>query len=70
VRGQSCHVINHEDYRTYMHTKGLKERLVRTGLRVIKFEWPDEHNGHASTFAGGHVCGILHSVTLYLKGCA
>jgi len=44
VRGQSRHVINHEDYRTYMHTKGLKERLVRTGLRVIKFEWPDVMN--------------------------
>lgn len=65
VCGQSHYVINYEDYRTCMHTKGLKGRLVITGLKVCRFEWSDEHCGHTNTLQVG-ICA--HFITLYLKG--
>lgn len=44
-----------------MKTKGLKVRLVRTGLKVSKFEWPDEHSGHTITLQVGMCADFIVS---------
>lgn len=39
-----------------MQTKGLKVRLVRTGLKVSKFELAQRTRWSYNYLAGGHVC--------------